>query len=94
MQYFCCRYLAVATWLLASIFFLFVTKLYFFFFYFYPGHVDPGESDWVTALRETKEEAGLSESDLEVSQNYYIVMRLLTFLIKKYFCVLGIQRCF
>ncbi|KOB65136.1 Diadenosine tetraphosphatase, partial [Operophtera brumata] len=23
------------------------------------GHVDPGESDWVTALRETKEEAGL-----------------------------------
>ncbi|XP_022826592.1 bis(5'-nucleosyl)-tetraphosphatase [asymmetrical] [Spodoptera litura] len=30
------------------------------------GHVDPGESDWVTALRETKEEAGLSEEDLEV----------------------------
>ncbi|XP_023947886.1 bis(5'-nucleosyl)-tetraphosphatase [asymmetrical] isoform X2 [Bicyclus anynana] len=30
------------------------------------GHVDPGESDWVTALRETKEEAGLSEADLEV----------------------------
>lgn len=30
------------------------------------GHVDPGESDWVTALRETKEEAGLSENDLEV----------------------------
>ncbi|KAI8419897.1 hypothetical protein MSG28_008522 [Choristoneura fumiferana] len=30
------------------------------------GHVDPGESDWVTALRETKEEAGLSEDELEV----------------------------
>ncbi|XP_030039461.2 bis(5'-nucleosyl)-tetraphosphatase [asymmetrical] [Manduca sexta] len=30
------------------------------------GHVDPGESDWVTALRETKEEAGLSEEDLEI----------------------------
>ncbi|XP_075981206.1 purine phosphoribosyltransferase family protein Apf [Anticarsia gemmatalis] len=30
------------------------------------GHVDPGESDWVTALRETKEEAGLSEEELEV----------------------------
>ncbi|CAH0713141.1 unnamed protein product, partial [Brenthis ino] len=30
------------------------------------GHVDPGESDWVTALRETKEEAGLSENDLEI----------------------------
>ncbi|GBP70112.1 Bis(5'-nucleosyl)-tetraphosphatase [Eumeta japonica] len=33
------------------------------------GHVDPGESDWVTALRETKEEAGLSENDLEVYKN-------------------------
>ncbi|CAG5029827.1 unnamed protein product [Parnassius apollo] len=32
------------------------------------GHVDPGESDWVTALRETKEEAGLSENDLEIYQ--------------------------
>uniref|UniRef100_A0A2A4JIT2 Bis(5'-nucleosyl)-tetraphosphatase [asymmetrical] n=1 Tax=Heliothis virescens TaxID=7102 RepID=A0A2A4JIT2_HELVI len=30
------------------------------------GHVDPGESDWITALRETKEEAGLSEEHLEV----------------------------
>ncbi|PZC83092.1 hypothetical protein B5X24_HaOG208565 [Helicoverpa armigera] len=31
-----------------------------------PGHVDPGESDWITALRETKEEAGLSEEHLEI----------------------------
>ncbi|XP_026743670.1 bis(5'-nucleosyl)-tetraphosphatase [asymmetrical] [Trichoplusia ni] len=30
------------------------------------GHVDPGESDWITALRETKEEAGLSEDELNV----------------------------
>ncbi|KAG7301641.1 hypothetical protein JYU34_014617 [Plutella xylostella] len=30
------------------------------------GHVDPGESDWETALRETKEEAGLSEQNLEI----------------------------
>ncbi|XP_014364644.2 bis(5'-nucleosyl)-tetraphosphatase [asymmetrical] [Papilio machaon] len=30
------------------------------------GHVDPGESNWVTALRETKEEAGYSENDLEI----------------------------
>ncbi|XP_063366951.1 bis(5'-nucleosyl)-tetraphosphatase [asymmetrical] [Cydia amplana] len=30
------------------------------------GHVDPGESDWITALRETKEEAGLSENELLV----------------------------
>ncbi|XP_045452418.1 bis(5'-nucleosyl)-tetraphosphatase [asymmetrical] [Melitaea cinxia] len=33
------------------------------------GHVDPGESDWVTALRETKEEAGLSEDDLEIHKD-------------------------
>ncbi|OWR55316.1 bis(5'-nucleosyl)-tetraphosphatase [asymmetrical] [Danaus plexippus] len=33
------------------------------------GHVDPGESDWVTALRETKEEAGLSENDLEIHRD-------------------------
>ncbi|RVE42261.1 hypothetical protein evm_013091 [Chilo suppressalis] len=30
------------------------------------GHVDPGESDWVTALRETEEESGLTENDLEI----------------------------
>ncbi|XP_068620481.1 bis(5'-nucleosyl)-tetraphosphatase [asymmetrical] [Battus philenor] len=30
------------------------------------GHVDPGESDYTTALRETKEEAGYSEEDLEI----------------------------
>ncbi|XP_028166927.1 bis(5'-nucleosyl)-tetraphosphatase [asymmetrical] [Ostrinia furnacalis] len=33
------------------------------------GHVDPGESDWVTALRETKEEAGLAEEDLDIYQD-------------------------
>ncbi|CAL9704223.1 unnamed protein product [Knipowitschia caucasica] len=30
------------------------------------GHVDPGEDDFTTALRETQEEAGLSEADLSV----------------------------
>lgn len=35
------------------------------------GHVDPGESDWITALRETKEEAGLTENDLEVRFPFY-----------------------
>ncbi|XP_041984602.1 bis(5'-nucleosyl)-tetraphosphatase [asymmetrical] [Aricia agestis] len=30
------------------------------------GHVDPGESDWVTALRETQEEAGFTAEDLEI----------------------------
>ncbi|XP_026667435.1 bis(5'-nucleosyl)-tetraphosphatase [asymmetrical] [Ceratina calcarata] len=30
------------------------------------GHVDPGESDMQTALRETEEEAGLFASDLKI----------------------------
>ncbi|XP_072942706.1 bis(5'-nucleosyl)-tetraphosphatase [asymmetrical] [Epargyreus clarus] len=30
------------------------------------GHVDPGEDDWTTALRETQEEAGLTKNDLEI----------------------------
>ncbi|KAJ8717388.1 hypothetical protein PYW08_005787 [Mythimna loreyi] len=30
------------------------------------GHVEKGEPDFVAALRETKEEAGLSEDDLEI----------------------------
>jgi len=28
------------------------------------GHVDPGEDEWTAAVRETKEEAGLRETDL------------------------------
>jgi len=31
------------------------------------GHVDPGESDLETALRETKEEAGYEEQDLNMT---------------------------
>lgn len=34
-----------------------------FFFKFFSGHVDPGETELQTALRETEEEAGLKESD-------------------------------
>lgn len=30
------------------------------------GHVDEGESDYTAAVRETKEEAGLNESDLKI----------------------------
>ncbi|XP_045501692.1 bis(5'-nucleosyl)-tetraphosphatase [asymmetrical] [Colias croceus] len=33
------------------------------------GHVDPGESDWETALRETQEEAGFTQNDLEIDKN-------------------------
>ncbi|KAJ8717389.1 hypothetical protein PYW08_005788 [Mythimna loreyi] len=43
------------------------------------GHVDPGESDYVTALRETKEEAGLSEDDLEI---YKDVSKILYYKVK------------
>lgn len=33
------------------------------------GHVDPGESDFETALRETTEEAGFVKSDLNIFEN-------------------------
>ncbi|XP_076244462.1 purine phosphoribosyltransferase family protein Apf [Calliopsis andreniformis] len=33
------------------------------------GHVDPGESDMQTALRETEEEAGLVASDLQIFED-------------------------
>lgn len=31
-----------------------------------PGHVDPGEDDYTTALRETQEEAGYTSADLKI----------------------------
>ncbi|XP_029008011.1 bis(5'-nucleosyl)-tetraphosphatase [asymmetrical] [Betta splendens] len=34
------------------------------------GHVDPGEDDLTTALRETKEEAGLGAEDLQVVDGF------------------------
>ncbi|TRY76406.1 hypothetical protein TCAL_00037 [Tigriopus californicus] len=34
------------------------------------GHVDPGETDYQAALRETQEEAGLSECDMEIVPNF------------------------
>lgn len=33
------------------------------------GHVDPGEDDFTTALRETREEAGYTENDLKIHKN-------------------------
>ncbi|XP_012277271.1 bis(5'-nucleosyl)-tetraphosphatase [asymmetrical] [Orussus abietinus] len=33
------------------------------------GHVDPGESDMETALRETEEEAGFSKNDLRIYED-------------------------
>lgn len=35
----------------------------------YKGHVDPGESDLVTAYRETEEESGLVKSDLKIFED-------------------------
>lgn len=32
----------------------------------FPGHVDPGEDDFTTALRETREEAGYTDVDLKI----------------------------
>lgn len=34
------------------------------------GHVDPGESELQTALRETEEEAGLKQEDFIMYQNF------------------------
>ena len=39
------------------------------------GHVDPGEDDWTTALRETEEEAGLREADLDVVPDFKVELR-------------------
>ena len=39
------------------------------------GHVDPGETDYEAALRETKEEAGLSDTVLKVVNDFKIELR-------------------
>jgi 8-oxo-dGTP pyrophosphatase MutT (NUDIX family) len=36
----------------------------------YLGHVDPGESDLETALRETEEESGLTKTDLHILADF------------------------
>lgn len=45
------------------------------FIYYYLGHVDPGECEFETALRETEEEAGLGQSHLEVVDNFQKTLR-------------------
>ncbi|XP_042562431.1 bis(5'-nucleosyl)-tetraphosphatase [asymmetrical] isoform X2 [Clupea harengus] len=39
------------------------------------GHVDPGEDDLTTALRETREEAGLGEEHLRIANNFLKELR-------------------
>lgn len=43
------------------------------------GHVDKGESEFVTALRETKEEAGFSESDLKIIPDFEKTLEVCVF---------------
>ncbi|KAK2583886.1 hypothetical protein KPH14_001160 [Odynerus spinipes] len=39
------------------------------------GHVDPGESDIETALRETEEEAGFVKNDLKIFENAKVELK-------------------
>lgn len=41
----------------------------------WPGHVDPGEDDLTTALRETEEEAGLTAEKLRVMDGFLHELR-------------------
>ncbi|KAI6202452.1 Bis(5'-nucleosyl)-tetraphosphatase [asymmetrical] [Aphelenchoides besseyi] len=38
------------------------------------GHVDPGETEWQAAIRETKEEAAIDEKDVEIDKNFHHIM--------------------
>ncbi|KAL0279102.1 UNVERIFIED_CONTAM: hypothetical protein PYX00_000724 [Menopon gallinae] len=39
------------------------------------GHVDKGESDFETALRETREESGYTAADLKINKEYTKVLK-------------------
>jgi len=41
----------------------------------YLGHVDPGEDDIAAAIRETKEEAGISASQVEIHEGFRYEMQ-------------------
>lgn len=41
-----------------------------FKFHYFIGHVDPGEDEWQAAIRETKEEAGISAEQLEIDKSF------------------------
>lgn len=51
-----------------------ITK-YVHVFWFLLGHVDPGENDFQTALRETQEEAGYSPADLNIFEDQQKVLQ-------------------
>ena len=39
------------------------------------GHVDSGESDYETAVRETAEEAGIREEDMEIDKTFKVELK-------------------
>ncbi|WKY04103.1 hypothetical protein Q1695_005235 [Nippostrongylus brasiliensis] len=39
------------------------------------GHVDPGEDEWIAALRETKEEAGIAKEHLNIFEDCHETLR-------------------
>lgn len=39
------------------------------------GHVDPGEDEWVAALRETKEESGILQEHLKIYEDCHETLR-------------------
>ena len=39
------------------------------------GHVDPGESDYETAVRETAEEAGIREEDMVIDKIFKVELK-------------------
>lgn len=41
---------------------------------YFSGHVDPGESEFETALRETEEEAGLKKENFTIFENFRSVL--------------------
>lgn len=52
---------------------------------FYLGHVDPGESDLETALRETEEESGLRKMDLHIIEDFNKTIKV------SIFCVFDLE---
>uniref|UniRef100_A0A915Q1G9 Bis(5'-nucleosyl)-tetraphosphatase [asymmetrical] n=1 Tax=Setaria digitata TaxID=48799 RepID=A0A915Q1G9_9BILA len=44
------------------------------------GHVDPGEDEWLAALRETREEAGITADHLDVHKDF---VEVLEYVVKK-----------
>lgn len=41
----------------------------------FSGHVDPGEDEWIAALRETKEEAGIDSKELDIHKDCHETLR-------------------